>query len=90
MNIFITVNKKSVRAELSGPERIQVANRIRYAMMLQDKKVQDYEEDIKRRGVCPQCHTVLPLTKRCSQCQIDWTAGQWLGHPDKDPRKVGK
>lgn len=69
MNTFATINKKSVRIELSGPERRQVANRIRYAMTLQDKKIQDYEEDLKRRGVCPICRLTLPLTKYCFKCQ---------------------
>ena len=72
MTTFITINRKSVRIELSEKEAETRANRIRYAMSLKDKEIMAKEADMKRRGYCPKCHLVLPLTKYCSRCQTTY------------------
>lgn len=69
MNIFVQVNKKSIRIEPSPEEKKAYVKRIRYAMELKDKEIIAKERDIKARGTCPICHLVLPLTKYCSKCQ---------------------
>lgn len=68
MNAFITINKKSVRIEITGEEAKKHANRVRYAMKLADEREAAKEADIKRRGYCPCCHLLLPLTKHCWKC----------------------
>lgn len=69
MTTFITVNKKSVRIEISDEEARTRANKMRYINRLQDAKADVYWNDIEARGACPKCHRVLPLTKYCSNCQ---------------------
>ena len=49
MEIFITVNKKSIRTSITGKEAEEYASRIRRAMVVQDLKIKEQEDDRKRR-----------------------------------------
>lgn len=69
MTTFITVNKKSVRIEITDEEAKTKRNKMRYINKLQDAKADAYWADLKARGACPCCGRVLPLTKYCSNCQ---------------------
>jgi len=55
--------------EPSENEFNEYKNRIRKAMYRQDMEIREREADIKRRGTCPICHLVLPLSKYCFKCQ---------------------
>lgn len=72
MTTFITINRKSVRVEISDEESRARAGKMRYINRLQDAKADAYWADIKARGTCPCCHRVLPLTKYCSNCQTSY------------------
>jgi hypothetical protein len=72
MTTFIAINKKSIRIEVTGEEAKKQANRVRYAMKLADEREAKKEADIKRRGFCPNCHMLLPLTKYCYKCQTTY------------------
>lgn len=68
MDIFVTVNKKSIRTEITGKDAEEYASRVRRAMVVQDRKIKEQEEDRKRRGTCPKCYLTLPLSKYCWKC----------------------
>lgn len=70
--MFVSVNHKNIRYEPSESELEEYKSRIRKAMYRQDREINEREADIKRRGTCPKCHMVLPLTKYCSKCQIKY------------------
>lgn len=40
--------------------------RIRRAMIMQDRKLEAEQADIKARGICPHCNTVRTSTRKCS------------------------
>ena len=68
MDIFVTVNKKSIRTTITGKDADEYTSRIRKAMYMQDRKIKEQEDALKKRGVCPKCHLVLPLSKYCWRC----------------------
>lgn len=68
MDIFVTVNKKSIRTTITGNEADEYTSRIRKAMYMQDLKIKEQENARKKRGTCPRCHITLPLSKYCWKC----------------------
>lgn len=68
MDIFVTVNKKSIRTNITGSEADEYASRVKKAMFVQDRKIKEQEADRKKRGACPKCHMTLPLSRYCCRC----------------------
>lgn len=68
MDIFVTVNKKSIRTSITGRDAEEYTSRVRNAMFVQDRKIKEEEADRKKRGACPKCHLTLPLSKYCWKC----------------------
>jgi hypothetical protein len=66
--MFVQVNKKSIRVELSPGEEKTYKNRIRKAMYARERELLEIEADRKARGHCPDCHILCTKDHHCMRC----------------------
>lgn len=68
--MFITIDRKTIRIDEERP--VEERKRIRNIVKREDARLKAIEEDKKRRRYCPDCHTLLTVYHKCSNCGIVW------------------
>lgn len=70
--IYVSQFCKVLHVESSPDEENRANQRAYKAMIAQEKKEQERQRDLDRRGFCLTCNILLPLTGRCPKCGTVW------------------
>lgn len=68
--MYITIDRKVIRIDEEPTE--EERKRVRNAIIAQNKKLQKIEQNMKRRGFCLNCHTLLTIYGKCDRCGTIW------------------
>lgn len=70
--MYLSVNRRVIHVEGTKNEEEELKKRQRRAMYLLEKKEQERQRDIERRGYCLDCYYLLSLTGKCPKCGTVW------------------
>ena len=70
--VYVSRFRKVLHVEGSPEEEKKEKQRAYRAMIAQEKKEQERQRDLDRRGYCLDCHYLLPLTSKCPKCGTVW------------------
>lgn len=70
--MYLSYQRKWLHVKGTPEEEKTEANRARKAMYAAEKKEQERQRDLDRRGFCLTCNILLPLTGKCPKCGTIW------------------
>lgn len=71
--IYVTQYKKTLHVEGSPEEERLAKQRAYRAMLAQNRKDREREQDMKRRGYCLDCNLLLSINHKCPKCGTVWS-----------------
>lgn len=70
--MYVSRFRKAIYIEGTEKEEAELKKRMRRAMYAAEKKEQERQRDLDRRGYCLDCNLVLSLTHKCPKCGTIW------------------